>query len=499
VLFTFRVFVVFYFFLLFPSSSIKKMSKITPENYVAEAKRAIKNPVLQKALADLQKRFGRGTAESYRRLPEGPDLRLKAHEIRMKTIENLDVVLETLAANIRQNGGHVYFAKDSRAAVKYCLDVARQHQVRRVVKGKSMVSEEIGLNDALVDAGIEVSETDLGEYIIQLAGETPSHIIAPAIHKTRHDVGSLFAAKLNIPYEEDPPKLTWIARKALRQKFLAADMGTSGCNIACAETGHITTVSNEGNIRMSTTLPKVHMAFMGMERVAALLEDHDILLRLLCRGAAAQNMATYVSYIGGPRQPDQADGPQEFHLVILDNGRSRILADPEFREMLCCIRCAACLNVCPVYAKIGGHSYGYAYTGPVGAVITPLLVGINRAKDLCLGETLCGACQDACAVNIDLPRMLLALRAKLAEGDPAWQVAPADRKEKLLWQAWSRIIQKRAIYDVALGLIALAQKLLPQRNGMIRRLPPPVSGWTQGRDLRPLAKESFIRRWKKGY
>jgi L-lactate dehydrogenase complex protein LldF len=474
------------------------MSKITTENYVAEARRAIKNPILQKALADLQNRFGRGTAECYRRLPEGPDLRLKAHEIRMNTIENLDIVLETLAANIRKNGGHVFFAKDGQAAVNYCLEVARRQEIKRVVKGKSMVSEEIGLNDALAKAGIEVSETDLGEYIIQLAGETPSHIIAPAIHKTRNDVGRLFADHLDIPYENDPPKLTWIARKALRQKFLTADMGTSGCNIACAETGHITTVSNEGNIRMSTTLPKVHMAFMGMERVAARLEDHDILLRLLCRGAASQNMATYVSYIGGPRQAGQADGPQEFHLVILDNGRSRILADPEFREMLCCIRCAACLNVCPVYAKIGGHSYGYVYTGPVGAVVTPLLVGINRAKDLCLGETLCGACQDACAVNIDLPRMLLALRTKLAQGDPIWGVAPVDRIEKRIWQVWSWIIHNRSIYDLALRLAAVGQRLMPQRGAMIRRLPPPINGWTQGRDLKPLAKQSFIRRWKEG-
>lgn len=474
------------------------MTKISPENYVAEAQKAIKNPVLQKALADLQNRFGRGTAECYRRLPEGPGLRLKAHEIRMKTIENLDVVLETLATNIRKNGGHVFFARDRQAAVNYCLKVARRHRVRRVVKGKSMVSEEIGLNTALADAGIEVSETDLGEYIIQLAGETPSHIIAPAIHKTRHDVGRLFADQLDIPYEEDPPKLTWIARKALRQKFLTADMGTSGCNIACAETGHITTVSNEGNIRMSTTLPKVHIAFMGMERVAARLEDHDILLRLLCRGAAAQNMATYVSYIGGPRQTGQADGPQEFHLVILDNGRSRILADPEFREMLCCIRCAACLNVCPVYAKVGGHSYGYAYTGPVGAVVTPLLVGINRAKDLCLGETLCGACQEACPVNIDLPRMLLVLRAKLAEGDPAWGVRPADRMEKLIWQAWSCLIRRRFIYEGLLRIAALGQKLMPQQNGMVRRLPPPINAWTKQRDIKKLAAESFISRWKKG-
>ncbi|MGD2185017.1 MAG: LutB/LldF family L-lactate oxidation iron-sulfur protein [Desulfobacterales bacterium] len=473
------------------------MAKITTENYVVEAKKAIKNQVLQDALADLQHRFGRGTAECYRRLPEGPDLRLKAHEIRMKTIENLDVVLQTLAANVRKNGGQVFFAKDGQTAVNYCLEVSHQHNVRRVVKGKSMVSEEIGLNDALIDAGIDVSETDLGEYIIQLAGETPSHIIAPAIHKTRNDIGSLFADKLDIPYDDDPPRLTWIARKALRKKFLAADMGTSGCNIACAETGHITTLSNEGNIRMSTTLPRVHIAIMGMERVAARLEDHDMLLRLLCRGAAAQNMATYVSYIGGPRSAGQADGPREFHLVVLDNGRSKILADKTFREMLCCIRCAACLNVCPVYAKIGGHSYGYTYCGPVGAVVTPLLVGINRAKDLCLGETLCGACQDICPVNIDIPRMLLALRIKLAEGDSAWAVTPADRKEKFLFQIWSWMIRNRGLYDVALKLAAAGQKLFTQKGGMIRYLPPPMRAWTKGRDLRPLAAESFIRRWKK--
>ncbi|MGD8883461.1 MAG: LutB/LldF family L-lactate oxidation iron-sulfur protein [Desulfobacterales bacterium] len=474
------------------------MSKITTENYVAEAQKAMKNRVLQEALADLQHRFGRGAAESYRQLPEGPDLRLKAHDIRMQTIENLDVVLETLATNIRKNGGHVYFAEDRQSAVNYCLEVAHKHKVRQVVKGKSMVSEEIRLNEALVDAGIDVSETDLGEYIIQLAGEHPSHIIAPAIHKTRNEIGSLFADKIGIPYNNDPPKLTWAARKALREKFLTADMGISGCNIACAETGHIATVSNEGNIRMSTTLPRVHMAIMGMERVAARLKDHDMLLRLLCRGAASQHMATYVSYIGGPRSADQADGPQEFHLVILDNGRSRILADDEFREMLCCIRCAACLNVCPVYAKIGGHAYGYVYCGPVGAVVTPLLVGINRAKDLCQGETLCGACQDICPVNIDIPRMLLVMRAKLAEGDSAWGVTPADRKEKRLLQAWSWVIRNRKLYDAALKFAATGQKLFTQNDGMIRRLPPPMHGWTKGRDLKPLAAESFISRWKKG-
>jgi len=474
------------------------MSEIFIGDYTAEARKAIDNQVLQRALADLQNRFGRGTALAYQRLPEGPDLRLAAHEIRLNAIANLDVLLETLAENIRQNGGQVFFAGDAQAAVNYCIETARRHGSKLAVKGKSMVSEEIGLNTALAKNGIDVAETDLGEYIIQLAGERPSHIIAPAIHKTRTDIGRLFTEKIGIAYSDDPPSLTRAARKALREKFLAADIGFSGCNIACAETGHIVTVSNEGNIRMSTTMPRVHVAIMGMERVAARLADHDILLRLLCRGAAAQNMGTYVSYIGGPRRANQVDGPQEFHLVILDNGRSRILADEQFREMLCCIRCAACLNVCPVYGKIGGHSYGHPYSGPVGAVVMPLLAGINEAQDLCQGETLCGACQDACPVNIDIPRMLLALRAKLAEGDPAWNVTPSSGAEKLFYQMWSWLIRNRRVYDFMLQMAAIGQKILPDHNGLIRRLPPPMSGWTRQRDIRPVAGQSFIKRWKQG-
>lgn len=472
------------------------MAKIRTEHYRQEATEAIQDEVLQNALADVQGRLGKGTAAAYQNLPEGPELRFKANDIRMRAVENLDVLLETLADNVQKNGGRVYFARDGADAVRYCLEVARQHDVRRVVKGKSMVTEEVGLNEAFEDAGIDVAETDLGEYIIQLAGEGSSHIIAPAIHKTRQQVGRLFTEKLGIPYTEDPPTLTQAARKALREKFLDADMGISGCNLACAETGHITTVSNEGNIRMSTTLPKVHVAFMGMERVVARLEDHDVLFRLLARGAAAQNMAGYVSYIGGPRQPGQADGPEAFHLIIIDNGRSRILADEEFREILCCIRCAACLNVCPVYGKIGGHAYGYPYSGPIGAVITPLMVGINRAKDLCQGETLCGACQDACPVNINIPRMLLALRAKLADGDAAWDVRRADPVEKAVVRFWSWLIQSRPAYDLFLRTGGLGQKLLPHAQGRIGKLPGRLGGWTAGRDMPPLASKSFVRNWR---
>ena len=472
------------------------MVDIRTEHYKREARKALKDRVLLNALADVQERLGRGTAQAYQQLPEGPELRFKAHDIRMHAIENLDILLETLAENVEKNGGKVYFAEDAAAAITYCLNIAQKHHVKSVVKAKSMVTEEIGLNPALMEAGIEVNETDLGEYIVQLAGEAQSHIIAPAIHKTRDQVGQLFAEKLGIPFTNDPPVLTQAARKALRQKFLSADMGITGCNLACSETGHITLLSNEGNIRMATTLPRIHVAFMGMERVAARLQDHDILFRLLSRGAAAQHMATYVSYIGGPRLPDQVDGPDEFHLIVIDNGRTKILADEEFREMLCCIRCAACLNVCPVYGKIGGHSYGFTYSGPVGAVVTPLLVGINRAKDLFLGETLCGACKDACPVNIDIPRMLLALRKKIAEGDPKWDVTPASPFEKTAYKSWSWMISNRTLYDIVLRLGGWGQKVMTADDGMVHKLPFPFNRWTRDRDMKPVASKTFIDRWK---
>ena len=471
------------------------MATITTEKYQSAAIEGICNPVLQDALANLQERLGKGAADAYRRLPEGPDLRLKAHDIRMESIEHLDILLDRLTQTITSNGGHVFFAPNADSAITYLRNVAKENNVQRVVKGKSMVSEEIGLNDALAADGIEVVETDLGEYIVQLAGEHPSHIIAPAIHKTRSDIGRLFADTIGTPYTDDPPTLTRAARKALREKFFTADMGISGCNLACAETGHITTVSNEGNIRMSSTLPRIHVALMGMERVIARLEDHDVLFRLLARGAAAQNMATYVSYVGGPRRPEQTDGPDAFHLVILDNGRSRILADPQYREMLCCIRCAACLNVCPVYRKIGGHAYGYPYCGPVGAVVTPLLVGINRARHLCQGETLCGACRQACPIDIDLPRMLLQLRTQLAEGDPQWSVSPVSPIEKIGYEIWSVIVAHRRLYDIALRASRFIQKFMPRMDGMLRRLPPPVHGWSVGRNIKPLAGQSFHERW----
>ena len=464
--------------------------------YNRQSRAAIADPVLHTALVNLQERLGKGAAQGYSKFPEGPELRLKAHDIRMDTIENLDIVLETLTRNIRKKGGHVHFAMDAQTAVDCCLDIARKHDVTLAVKGKSMLSEEIGLNNALAAGGIQTIETDLGEYIIQLAVETPSHIIAPAIHKTRQQVGRLFQEKLGIPYSEDPPTLTLAARKALRENFLRADMGISGCNLACAETGHITTVSNEGNIRMSTTLPRVHVAFMGMERVVADLKDHEILFRLLSMSGAAQTMAGYVSYRGGLGIEGQMAGPRAFHLIIIDNGRSKILADPDFREMLCCIRCGGCLNVCPVYGEIGGHAYDSAYSGPVGAVVTPLLNGINRHADLCQGESLCGACMDACPVNIDIPRMLLLLRQKLAEGDSTWNVKIKSRLEQASFAAWSMLNRNPRLYDLFLKSAFMGQKFLPGNEQMISRLPFTGKGWTLSRDFKKMTRPRFLDRFK---
>ncbi len=468
-----------------------------PQRYQELAAKAVVDSQLHKALGMMRDKVGRNARNLYHQISAGSDPRARAKAVRAKIVDNLDVVLETLAARIRGRGGQVHFAPTAEDAVKYCLDVAGRHQVRRVVKGKSMLSEEIGLNQALEQAGIETVETDLGEYIVQLKGEAPSHIIAPAIHYTRDQVGELFAEKLGQPYTNDPPTLTAMARKALREKMLTADMGISGGNTACAETGHVTIVSNEGNIRMSSTMPRVHIVLLGIEKVAATLEDHDILLRMLTRAAAGQKISTYISYIGGPRLPDEPDGPEEFHLVLVDNGRTPILGDPDFREVLHCIRCGCCLNVCPVYLRIGGHSYGAPYCGPIGAVFTPLTQGINQCHHLCQGETLCGACKDVCPVGNDLPRMLSLLRSKLADGDPRWNVAPQSRRDKAAFRIWAWIMGNRKILDMACAIGRLGQKLLTRPSGWIRRLPGPLSGWTRGRDFPPLAQESFKQQWQR--
>ena len=296
------------------------------------------------------------------------------------------------------------------------LDLAKARGVKIATKSKSMVSEEIGLNRLLIEEGIEPVETDLGEYIIQLSDETPYHIIAPAIHKSREDVSELFHEKLNTPRLREITDMTSEARRQLREKFINAGMGITGGNFLVAETGTLVLVTNEGNGRMCTSMPKIHVAIVGMEKIVPSMEDLGMFLRLLIRSATGQRLSSYVTTVTGPRQADDEDGPEEFHLVIVDNGRSRLLADPELRETLYCLRCGACLNACPVYRKVGGHAYGWVYSGPIGAIVSPMLTNLSDAKDLPYASSLCGACREACPVNINIPRILLYLRKELTEG-----------------------------------------------------------------------------------
>lgn len=474
------------------------MSPKKESAYITGARKAINSPSLQKSLSQLQERFGKGAMKIWEEL-EDQTMRDRVKESRMRTMAHLDIILSELADNVRKRGGKVYFAKDAQDGIDYTLEVARKNEVKKVVKGKSMTSMEIDIDPALAAAGIEVIESDLGEYIIQLAGDRPSHIIAPCIHMNRNDISELFSEKLGIEATTDPPTLTMAARKALREELLTADMGITGCNLACAETGQISLVSNEGNIRMATTLPRVHVALMGMERVTATMDEHRETLQLLTRAAVLQKLSTYVSFTGGPRGANDPDGPEEFHLVIIDNGRSKILGDMDFRESLACIRCGACLNICPVYGKIGGHAYNATYPGPIGAVITPLLEGVNKHADLCKGETLCGACLDICPVKNDIPRMLSVLRYKLAYGDNHWNVRQHNVAESYVYAAWQKAISHSSAYKRLLKTVRLMQKPFIGKDGMIHRMTGLAAGWTDDRDLPPIAGRTFAEIWEEKY
>ena len=414
--------------------------KIKTREFKSGSRRAVNNVRVQQAARRATGNLLRERNNAAAELPEWEDLRNRAREIKAHTIEWLDEYLARFADSVEKAGGKVVWASTAEEASDYVVSLAREKGVRTVVKGKSMATEEIDLNHRLAGVGVEAIETDLGEYMIQLAGETPFHIIAPAIHKTRQDFGQLFSEHLSIPYEEDPQRLTQIARHALREKFSHADMGVTGANFGIAETGTIVLVENEGNQRLSTALPPIHVSIMGMEKVIPTLQDLSVFLALLPRSATGQKASSYVSMITGPRGPGEVDGPEEFHMVILDNGRSRILADPTMRESLYCIRCAACLNICPVYNSVGGHAYGWVYSGPIGSIITPELVGVGEAKDLPAASTLCAACRDVCPIKIDIPHMLLKLRHKSTEPSPgihASNEARPSRMEKWIVRTWA--------------------------------------------------------------
>ena len=458
------------------------------EGFQDHARQALKDEPLQKALHLLTNEFVPRRVAAMQALGDPEALRTQARAIKERAIARLDTYLEQFADNLDKLGAHVHWAHDAAEARDIITDIAQQAGAKVIVKGKSMAAEEIHLNPHLEELGYEVLETDLGEYIIQLAEETPSHIIAPAIHKTRQQIATLLHDKLGDPYTEELPDMTQIARRALRQQFLRADVGITGVNFAIADTGSVVLVTNEGNGRLSSTLPRVHVALMGMEKIIPRLDDLPVMLKVLTNSATGQKISSYVTMITGPRRAHDLDGPEELHVVVMDNGRSDILGSDN-REALYCLRCGACLNVCPIYQNIGGHAYGWVYPGPIGAVLTPLFTGLDTAKHLPRASTLCGACREACPVKINIPHMLLNLRRQsVSRGD-----APAG--EGRLFSLWAWIMRHPARYRLALRLARLGQ--LPfARRGWLGKLPPPFHNWTQSRDFKAVAPQSFRDRWQ---
>lgn len=474
--------------------------EVQTKHFKRNSRVALQDGSIQKALTGIVSNLHEGRERAIQAVtPEAWEkLRDQASAIKTHTIENLDYYLDLLERNIRRSGGHVHFARNAKEANAIVVDIAKRNNVGLVVKTKSMVSEEIGVNDALADARIESVETDLGEYIQQLADEPPFHIVGPAMHRSKENVADLFVRKTGSLRHRSIEELCQEARRQLRNKFLQADMGITGANLMVAETGTIVLVTNEGNGRMCTSLPRVHVALVGMEKLVPTLEDVPTFIRLLPRAASGQSITSYVNFVSGPRGSGHTDGPEELHVVILDNGRSRLLADPDLRESLNCIRCGACLNACPIFRKVGGHSYGWVYSGPIGAVITPMLTGLKGSRDLPFASTLCGACRDVCPVKINIPHMLLKLRAKSTQDNSQKMQVTAPRLERLGLQIWNRIVHSPVTFQRVGHLMGLLQGLLGTKGRILGIPLPYLSSWGNARDIPRLTRISFRRRWAMG-
>ena len=415
--------------------------------------------------------------------PPMDQMRARAAEIRQHTVASLGHYVAQFVENLQAVGGAVHVAANALEACEIIENLIDPASL--IVKSKSMLTEEIALNESLERQGHRVVETDLGEFILQLAGGTPSHIIAPVIHMNRAQIGGLFAERLQAPYTDDPFVLNDIARRYLREVFLSADVGISGANFGVAATGSIVTVTNEGNGRFITTAPRVHIAVLGIERLVPSFSELAVMLEVLARSATGQPLSVYTNVVTGPRRPGEPDGPEELHVVLVDNGRSLLVGD-EFEEALSCIRCGACLNVCPVYREVGGHGYGSVYSGPIGAVLSPLLFGEAAFGELAYASTLCGACLEVCPVGIDLPRMLVAQRRReaLAGRIPAPAASLARRYSGLALRP-SRFGRMWRLAHLATWPLA--------RKGFIRRIPGPGKAWTDHHVLRRPARRSFRR------
>ena len=464
-------------------------------HFQARAGEKVRNPVLQRALQKAKPLFVGKRAKGIAGLADDDldfeALRTACEGIRNRTLADLDVWLDIFEERATASGAEVLWARDGEEVGRLVVDIARRHGVTKATKSKSMLSEEAHLNEALAAAGIRPVETDLGEYIVQLAGETPSHIIAPAIHKTLEEVEALFAKEHGRPLETrtsaDIPDLTREAREVLRQHFLSAEMGITGANFLIAESGTAALVTNEGNGRMVTTLPRVHVVVTGIEKVIPTLEDFATLMRLLPRSATGQSISNYVSLLTGTRREGDHDGPEKTVFILVDNGRAKLLGSA-YQDMLRCIRCGACMNHCPVYFSLGGHAYGWVYPGPMGSVLTPLFVGLDSTYDLPNACTLNGRCQTVCPVRIPLPELLRELRHRQS------QAGLRPRAETRALQAWRFVAERPRLYRAANRLAARAMKAAGGNRGRIASLPF-GEAWSGLRDLPAPEGQTFIEMW----
>ena len=462
-----------------------KPPNVSFDDRVAEA---FANPERLEAIRRAGQRFTDGRERGLASLPDANATRDYGRAIRAHTISRLDEYLIQFEESVIAAGGQVHWAGDAEEARAIVIDIARKADAKQIAKSKSMVTEEIGLNAALEDAGMEVVETDLGEFIAQKGNDHPSHIIAPILHLTRQEVGHIFEETLDVPYTDDPIELNTIARGKLRDVYLTADVGITGCNFGVAETGTVSLVTNEGNARMVTALPRIHIALMGMERLVPTMEDLSVMLQILARSATGQKLSVYSTLITGPKRPDEAHGPEEVHIIILDNGRSKALGT-DLAEILYCIRCGACLNICPVYRAIGGHAYGSVYPGPVGSVVSPVLGGVVGFGDLPQASTLCGACKDVCPVRIDLPTLLLRLRRDAVEQGQSPGYLNIGMK------GYAATASKPGRFRIAARFAGFMSALVPG-EWFRGQLPGPLRAWTRIREFPLFARQSFQQRWK---
>lgn len=464
--------------------------KISNDNFDQRLQFNLQDKFMRGAVSAAQERMQVRRGLAAEQLGNWEQWRSHGEEIRKHVLQNLDYYLLELSENVEKLGGHIFFAKTAQEANDYIINIAQQKEAKKIVKAKSMVTEEIHLNHHLQQIGCDVIETDLGEYILQLDDhEPPSHIVVPALHKNREQIRSVFAEKIGYDKSSQPEELTLHARKMLRNDYLTADIGITGCNFAVAETGTICLVTNEGNADLVTALPKIQITVMGMERIVPTFEELDVLVSLLTRSAVGQKLTSYITLLSGPRQLGEVDGPEEFHLVIVDNGRSSILGS-EFQSILQCIRCAACINVCPVYRHIGGHSYGSIYSGPIGAVLSPLLGGYDDYKELPYASTLCGACTDVCPVKIPLHSLLHKHREVIVEKEGS-----APFSESVLMQAFGIGTSSISFYKIGSKIAPTIMKPFTNED-KITGGPSLLKNWTQIRDLPSPAKQRF-RDWYK--